>query len=137
MEARPDAASSSSPLPRVALVLSGGNALGAYAAGAYEALERRGYDFELIAGASIGAINGAIIAGNAPERRVERLREYWMRSAMGTSRLAVARTGRSREIFNRVHVAQTLLFGRPGLFAPRLPGLLSTFPGVPSDVAIF
>src|SRR5882672_10187871 len=54
----------------VGLVLQGGGALGAYQAGVYEALaERQHYLPNWIAGISIGAINGAIIAGNPPERR--------------------------------------------------------------------
>jgi NTE family protein len=129
--------SARSPDSRTALVLSGGNALGAYAAGAYETLHSRGYQFELISGASIGAINGAIIAGNVPERRVEKLREFWMQAGAATRGVPLARAGKPREIFNRAHVVQTLLFGRPGLFAPRVPGLLSAIPGIPSDVAIF
>src|SRR5919109_1305642 len=62
---------------KVALVLQGGGALGAYQAGVYEALAEHGYEPYRVTGISIGAINGAIIAGNAPEQRVERLREFW------------------------------------------------------------
>src|SRR5262249_42955179 len=60
----------------VALVLNGG-ALGAYQAGVYEALAEAGIHPDWIAGMSIGAINAAIIAGNPPEARVDRLREFW------------------------------------------------------------
>src|SRR6185503_8261302 len=59
------------------LVLQGGGALGAYQAGAYDALHRAGYQPGWLAGVSIGAINSAIIAGNLPEKRVPRLREFW------------------------------------------------------------
>src|ERR1700739_2153342 len=62
---------------RIALVLSGGGALGAYQAGAYAALENRGVRPNWIAGTAIGAINGAIIAGNLPHERVLRLRQFW------------------------------------------------------------
>src|SRR5260221_14528112 len=63
------------PLPkRVALVLPGGGALGAYQAGAYEALARANVPINSIAGVSIGAVNGAIIAGNPPQERVSKLR---------------------------------------------------------------
>jgi NTE family protein len=61
----------------VALVLQGGGALGAYQAGVAEALGDAGLWPNWIAGISIGALNAAIIAGNPPERRVERLREFW------------------------------------------------------------
>ncbi|GAA0713192.1 patatin-like phospholipase family protein [Dokdonella soli] len=61
----------------VALVLQGGGALGSYQCGVYEALHEGGIRPNWFAGTSIGAINAAILAGNAPERRVERLREFW------------------------------------------------------------
>ncbi|MFZ0871705.1 MAG: patatin-like phospholipase family protein [Rhodanobacter sp.] len=61
----------------VALVLQGGGALGAYQAGVYEALHEVGLRPNWLAGISIGALNAAIIAGNAPERRVERLHQFW------------------------------------------------------------
>src|ERR1700688_4116579 len=62
---------------RVALVLQGGGALGSYQAGVYEVLSTSQYMPDWIAGISIGAINAAIIAGNAPEKRVERLEAFW------------------------------------------------------------
>jgi len=62
---------------RIALVLSGGGALGAYQAGAYAALEKCGVRPNWIAGTAIGAINAAIIAGNLPHERVARLRQFW------------------------------------------------------------
>src|SRR6266702_8700188 len=66
------------PFERVALVLQGGGALGAYQAGVYEALAEAGLHPNWIASISIGAINAAIIAGNSPNSRVDRLREFWM-----------------------------------------------------------
>jgi NTE family protein len=66
------------PFECVALVLQGGGALGAYQGGVYEALAEANIHPDWIAGISIGAINGAIIAGNAPKDRVDRLREFWM-----------------------------------------------------------
>ena len=63
---------------RAALVLSGGVALGAYEAGAYSALEEAGAPLpDGLAGASIGAVNAAIVAGNPPGLRVERVRRFW------------------------------------------------------------
>jgi len=59
------------------LVLQGGGALGAYQAGAYEILHENGVEPDWIAGISIGAINAAIIAGNAPEDRIPHLRGFW------------------------------------------------------------
>src|SRR5215470_5157540 len=65
------------PFECIALVLQGGGALGAYQAGVYEALAEAGIHPDWIAGISIGAINAAIIAGNSPESRVDRLRQFW------------------------------------------------------------
>jgi NTE family protein len=59
------------------LVLQGGGALGAYQAGAFEALAAQHMTPDWVIGTSIGAINGAIIAGNEPQRRSARLREFW------------------------------------------------------------
>jgi NTE family protein len=62
---------------RVALVLSGGGALGAYQAGAYAALEKCGVRPNWVAGTAIGAVNAAIIAGNPPHERTPQLRRFW------------------------------------------------------------
>jgi predicted acylesterase/phospholipase RssA len=62
---------------RIALVLQGGGALGAYQAGVYEALSESRIEPDWIAGISIGGINAAIIAGNPPNMRLHRLREFW------------------------------------------------------------
>jgi NTE family protein len=123
--------------PKIALALAGGNALGAYGAGAYEALHERGYTPQLVSGASIGAINGAIIAGNAPEQRIPKLREFWRQAGTGSAFGSAPAGGKPREMYNAAHALQTLLMGRPGLFTLRLPGLLSILPGMPPDVALF
>lgn len=62
---------------RVALVLSGGNALGAYQGGAYQAMEAQGLELDWVVGASAGSVNGAVICGNPAEHRVARLRALW------------------------------------------------------------
>ncbi len=62
---------------QVVLVLQGGGALGAYHLGVYEALHAAGIDPDWVIGTSIGAINGALIAGNPPEQRLERLQAFW------------------------------------------------------------
>src|SRR5213593_3518422 len=59
------------------LVLQGGGALGSYQAGVYEALAEANLHPDWVAGISIGAINSALIAGNPPKKRVERLRTFW------------------------------------------------------------
>jgi NTE family protein len=62
---------------KVGLVLQGGGALGSYQGGVFEALAVSEYLPDWVAGISIGAINAALIAGNAPEHRVKRLRSFW------------------------------------------------------------
>jgi predicted acylesterase/phospholipase RssA len=61
---------------QVVLVLQGGGALGAYQGGVYEALHEAKVEPDWIIGTSIGAINASIIAGNAVEHRLDRLREF-------------------------------------------------------------
>ena len=65
------------PFERIALLLQGGGALGSYQAGVYQALAEANLHPDWVAGISIGAINSALIAGNSPDKRVERLREFW------------------------------------------------------------
>ena len=72
-------------------MLQGGGALGAYQAGVYEALTEAGFAPDWVTGVSIGAINAALIAGNPPERRVERLREFWDRVSSGIPLIAPRR----------------------------------------------
>ncbi len=64
---------------RVALVLQGGGALGAYQAGVYQAMHEARLEPDWVSGVSIGAINSAIIAGNPPNRRLRQLRAFWER----------------------------------------------------------
>ena len=62
---------------QIVLVLQGGGALGAYQVGVYQALHEAGIEPEWVIGTSIGAINGAIIAGNPPAQRLEKLTRFW------------------------------------------------------------
>ena len=64
---------------QVVLVFQGGGALGAYQGGVYQALHEAGIEPHWVIGTSIGAINAAIIAGNDPAMRLNRLREFWAR----------------------------------------------------------
>src|ERR1700722_3264177 len=72
---------------QIVLVLQGGGALGSYQAGVYQALAEADLQPDWVAGISIGAINSAIIAGNPPEKRVARLREFW--ETVSTSPLGI------------------------------------------------
>lgn len=65
------------PFECIALVLQGGGILGSYQGGVYQALAEADLHPNWVAGVSIGAVNSALIAGNPPERRVEKLRKFW------------------------------------------------------------
>jgi NTE family protein len=106
----------SHPNASLALVLSGGNALGAYHAGAYQALHEAGWLPDRVVGASAGAVSGAVICGNAPEDRISRLESLWSPSAEPASN---AKPGAIEEMRRTQAVVFSLLMGRPGLFAPR------------------
>jgi NTE family protein len=103
------------------LVLQGGGALGSYQAGAYQALCFNGFEPEWVAGISIGAINSAIIAGNEPEKRVDRLKEFWDMVSQPVSWNPVVPGDRARSLFNETSAAIIATFGVPGFFTPRFP----------------
>ncbi len=111
------------PNPEYTLVLQGGGALGSYQAGAYEALHSQGYRPTWVTGTSIGAINAAIIAGNAPEKRVERLREFWEGITYDTpAKSWLELWGPSaQEWFNESSFWTTAITGVPNFFKPRMP----------------
>jgi len=106
---------------KVGLVLQGGGALGSYQARVYEALARSEYVPDWVAGISIGAINAAIIAGNAPEHRVQRLRNFWEDITATTKMWRSAPTGPLAAWQHRASALTTVMFGQPGFFAPRPP----------------
>ncbi|WP_454814086.1 patatin-like phospholipase family protein [Labrys neptuniae] len=113
---------------RVALLLQGGGALGAYQAGAYQALEEGGVQPNWIAGISIGAINAALIAGNAPGKRVAQLRRFWemvsdppFEPALEWIRLFAREGDRQHKLVNQFQAGQVLLKGTPKFFEPRFP----------------
>jgi NTE family protein len=120
----------------VVLVLAGGNALGSYLAGAYEQLHEQGVQPHWIVGASVGAVTGAIIAGNAPEERVNKLRTFW-RDAMVHSFGTPPQSSILRQTYNGLHAALAGIAGRPGLFQHRFPGIWSALPWMPNDVALY
>lgn len=110
---------------RIGLVLQGGGALGSYQAGVYEALASSEYLPDWVAGISIGAINAAIIAGNAPENRVERLRSFWEEITAPTAWWPTGLPGPMAIWQQKLSALSALTFGQPGLFAPR--GVLDWF----------
>ncbi len=113
---------------RCVLVLQGGGALGAYQAGVFEALEAAGHDPYWVAGISIGAINAALIAGNPPERRRERLHAFWNKASSRIPAPAPFAAGWGRRMFNEAASSIVSMTGIPGFFTPRLPAFGRTPP---------
>jgi NTE family protein len=109
---------------RLALVLGGGNAVGAYSAGTFEAFVEKGLSPNHLAGSSAGAICAALIAGNAPDRRLSALRAFWERVAAPyvVPNWLERKWGRPRQI---AEALQTRALGRPAIFRPRPSALLN------------
>jgi len=104
---------------KVALVLQGGGALGSYQAGVYEVIASSDYVPDWVAGISIGAINAAIIAGNAPPDRVARLKTFWEEITSPTAWWPTGLDGPLGDVQRKASAGLALLFGQPGFFAPR------------------
>jgi NTE family protein len=129
------------PFEKVALLLQGGGALGAYQAGVYEALAEAGLHPDWVAGISIGAINSAIIAGNPPKARVDALRAFW--HAVSTSPLGIpyfrqVEYGETQHrLVNQTRALGVLLFGAPNFFVPRMPPPAIWPPGSPDKASYY
>ena len=104
---------------KIGLVLQGGGALGSYQAGVYEALASSEYLPDWVAGISIGAINAAIIAGNAPENRLKRLRSFWDGITAHTSIWPAVLVGSPALWQQKASALTALVFGQSGFFTPR------------------
>jgi len=130
----------------VALVLQGGGALGAYQAGVYQGLDEAGILPNWLAGISIGALNTAIIAGNAPEHRVAKLNEFWeticqpaygppvppsIEHALFNSNDAV------RKMFTAMQAVGALVDGQKGFFTPRFPPPLPAVSVPPQNASYY
>ncbi len=129
------------PFEQIALLLQGGGALGSYQAGVYEALAEADLHPDWVAGISIGAINSAIIAGNPPRRRVDALREFWQ--LVSTSPLGIPYFRRldfddmQRQLVNQARAMNTLLFGAPNFFVPRVPPPMVWPPASPDKASYY
>jgi NTE family protein len=104
---------------RVALVLQGGGALGAYQVGVFQALAERDFTPDWVGGTSIGAINGALIAGNPPGRRLERLRRFWETVVHEDPFSLRQMPGAVRQAYSYWSAMTALVAGRPRFFQPR------------------
>jgi NTE family protein len=109
---------------QTALVLQGGGALGAYQAGVLEALCNHRYEPDWYAGISIGAVNSTIMAGNEPNRRLQKLREFWEKTTSELLLPPPSAMDKARSYYNALSAAYVAIDGVPGLFRPRLPPAL-------------
>jgi len=132
--ARPNPQTKDRPL---ALVLQGGGALGAFQVGAYEALCGHKLYPSWIAGTSIGAINGAIIAGNLPEKAVEKLEDFWRTVSTPDPAAPPDSIASVRQFYNFWSAQHTMLSGQPGFFGPRLLSPFLAPPGGPAATSFY
>ncbi|MCC5015840.1 MULTISPECIES: patatin-like phospholipase family protein [unclassified Legionella] len=105
--------------PRVAYVLQGGGSLGAYQFGVVKGLLEAGYQPDWIAATSIGAIQAAIIVGSPPEKRIERLEQFWQKIAPNNIVEYLGELDSTLELYNKISASFALLYGQPGFFYPR------------------
>jgi len=110
------------------LVQQGGGALGAYQAGVYQRLVAARLEPDWVVGISIGAINGALIAGNPPAQRTERLREFWKRVSLPGWGWLPGRDWSSQ---------YAMAFGVPGFFSPRLTPASLAPPGTDAALSYY
>lgn len=106
---------------RSILVLQGGGALGSYQGGVFEALTASEVTPDWVAGISIGAINAALIAGNPPGKRLEKLEIFWRQATSAAEFLPEIPAGPPRGVFNDISAAATTIMGAQGFFSLRLP----------------
>jgi len=122
---------------RIALMLQGGGALGAYQVGVYQALEEAGLRPDWVAGVSIGAINAALIAGNRPEDRLERLGAFWHRITDRRIWHYTPDGDDYRRLRNLHSAMMTVAQGQPGFFKPNNPSPWLSQRGARTATAIY
>ncbi|MBU3627033.1 patatin-like phospholipase family protein [Polynucleobacter sp. JS-Safj-400b-B2] len=140
------------PYPRIGLVLQGGGALGSYQAGVLEGLDKRGIYPTWVAGISIGSLNCAVIAGNAPKDRVEKLKGFWEAICCNPSPLAqflmfadkmyagsqigmnILNSTQIEKMFGSAAASNAIMGGQKNFFIPKpfAPGV-----GSPADVSFY
>jgi NTE family protein len=121
-------------------MLQGGGALGAYQGGVYQALAEADLHPNLVAGISIGAINAAIIAGNPPELRVERLRSFWEQISeppLGIPAAPFKLREVTHRLVNETRAMNIIFFGAPNFFVPRVPSPVLTVDGDPGSLSYY
>jgi NTE family protein len=137
MATRPNKNGPSGGFDHEILVLQGGGALGAYHGGVYEGLAEAGHAPTWVVGVSIGAITAALIAGNPPERRVERLRAFWERVSSYAPLAWPNWLDTMRPMLNAMSAGTVATFGSPGFFTPRMPPPFFAPPGTPGATSFY
>jgi NTE family protein len=109
------------------LILQGGGSLGAFACGVMKSFAKKNIKFDMIAGTSIGAVNGAIIAGGKGNNPIEELEKFWLELAESSIQLIPdfynLEFDRSKNMMITVKSPSASLnsaiFGVPKFFVPR------------------
>lgn len=123
---------------RIVLILQGGGALGAYQAGAYQALHEYGLAPDWIVGTSVGAINAALLAGSPEATRLQGLKAFWERVAHADAVDVARNPDAQRRSSVWLSAFDTVLHGVPGFFTPRPSGLFSAGLAVaPEDASLY
>jgi len=138
------------PYEQIALVLQGGGALGAYQAGVIEGLQRGGVEPDWVAGISIGALNAAVFAGNAPADRAAALQAFWddlCRPPLALGMQSMLQTwwetyvqhtrGVSRLAFSALDATSAMFAGQPAFFRPRAVPPLVDPQGLPQHASFY
>lgn len=136
------------PYETVALVLQGGGALGAYQAGVFEGMQEADIPLNRLAGISIGALNTAIIAGNPPGRRLEKLREFWeticqpnlpfMALPAQLDHTIFHMNDASKQWLGHMNAGRAIVDGQKGFFSPRVPAPVFSFMhNAPTETSLY
>lgn len=120
-----------------ALVLQGGGALGAYQLGAFEFMSESGYTPDVVAGISIGAMNAALIVGNKPEDRIERMEGFWKAITRPDPFMLTTMPEFFGGMFHLAGVWQAFVFGQPNFFKPRMVPPWLSLPGTDSATSFY
>lgn len=121
----------------IALACQGGGSLGAYHVGALEAMQEAGYKPDAVAGISIGAFTAAIVAGNEPKQRVEKLKAFWDLISWPDLPALGDASGFFKKWHNMVSSSIGFMFGQPAFFTPRIPGPSMQPTGTPAGTSYY
>src|SRR5882724_8324953 len=103
----------------IAIACQGGGSLGAYYIGSLEAMQEADYEPAVLAGISIGALTAALLAGNEPAKRVEKLEAFW--KIISWPDMLALGDGTMRKWHNMLSSWAGFVFGQPAFFYPRIP----------------